>query len=139
MAAQLSTMLQVLIYSSCGAILTWVVVEKGVKAYVRRKARKKENKKEQSLSELSQLAFISGLVEIFLYCGSMLVGKPEFIVFWIGVKTALRWDRKPENEESKTAIQRGTYHTFLLGNALNIMFAYVSACLVTGQIISWAK
>ncbi len=123
-------------YSLCSAILTFLVIEKGIKWYLRRKLKATE----EYLSEIPVVVFISGFVEILLYTGSFLVGKPEFIVLWTGVKTALRWDRKNKKEKKAQIIsQRGTYHTFLLGTGLNIIFAYISACLIQGELILWLK
>jgi hypothetical protein len=122
------------------AILTWIVIEFLVKPYLRHESNSILAKDKKHLSEVPWIVFFSGFFEILLYGGSFLVGKPEFIILWIGVKTALKWERKPKNEQDLNDVdRRGMYHSFLLGTALNIIFGYSSACLVEGQFLTFFK
>jgi len=44
---------------------------------------------------------INGIIEIIIYTISILINIEIFIAFWLGVKTALRWDyeKKPKSDE----------------------------------------
>lgn len=95
-----------------------------------------------------------------MYLTAFLIAKPEFIVFWIGIKTALLWLRqvKPVYQESnllegfkitvsgsiinnvdleKTTVKQNFenklgYLRFLIGNAYNIIFSFVISCYLNG-------
>ncbi len=117
------------LYTFIGALLTFAIIEWFVKPYIRTKDESKV-----FLSEIRLIVFLSGFLEILLYAGSFVLKKPEFVILWIGVKTALRWDRKRKNEEEiSDRHRRGMYHSFLIGTSLNIIFALIAYCLVFGM------
>jgi|WetSurMetagenome_2_1015567.scaffolds.fasta_scaffold37284_1 hypothetical protein len=116
------------LYSLIGAVLTFSMVELFVKPYIRKK-----NDSNEFLSEIRLIVFFSGFLEVLLYAGSFALKKPEFIILWIGVKTALRWDRKRKKEEEiSDRHRRGMYHSFLIGTSLNIIFGLIAYSLVFG-------
>lgn len=95
---------------------------------------------------LKTMSFISGFFEIFLYAFSILLNIHVFIAFWLGVKTALRWDvekkerqnvtgRTIQGEESHEQIIKFHYLRFLLGNSLNISISYLIASFIKGEWI----
>lgn len=106
-----------------------------------------KNELEKKRSKIIQFLNISnGIIEVFLYSVSFLVGVQIFVAFWIGVKTALRWDyekRAPEHSECESQIEGKYYNMtkflylrFLIGNALNIGFSYLIATIIkNGWII----
>ena len=135
-----SRYLLLLLYSLGGAFITWLIIEYNVKPYIRKESKSDLGKEGKHLSEVPWIVFFSGYLEIILYGGSFLVGKPEFVILWIGVKTALKWDRKPKQEQVlNDTDRRGMYHSFLLGTALNIIFGFISACFVTGDFLTFWK
>src|SRR5687768_15773146 len=98
------------------------ISNKSIKRLIKVKVAPKPIKDKDYLNEFSVLAFFSGLLEIFLYASSFLIGKPEFILLWMGIKTALRWDRKRHKKIPSMDVQiRGLYYSFLIGNGLNIL------------------
>jgi hypothetical protein len=116
--------------SLVGAFLTQVIIDYLVKPYIKSKLPPKAPKDKNDLKELPRLAFFGGFLEILLYSGSFLIEKPEFILLWLGVKTALRWDRKRNEkeeyqEEYRKILYRGLYYSFLIGSAINIIFGYI--------------
>jgi hypothetical protein len=136
----LSKILFLFIYSLGGALITTFFIECLVKPYVRRESKSNLGKDNKHLSEVRWLVFFSGFLEVILYGGSFLIGKPEFIILWIGVKTALKWDRKPVRElDINDTDRRGMYHSFLLGTALNIVLGYLAACFVSGYFLTFCK
>lgn len=125
-----------IVFSLFSAFLTWMVINLWAKRYIKKELKVADN----YLNELPWLVFVSGFIEILLYSLSFLIGKPEFIVFWVGVKTALKWDRKGKKEKGlPIEVQRGTYHNFLLGTGLNIIFGYITACLVNGDFMTYLR
>ena len=85
-----------------------------------------------------------GLIESFMYLSSLLIGKAEFIAVWLAFKVIGRWesakleaDQLNNNKEltKKDRIKNcANYNIFLMGNALNIVFA------ATGwKIVIWLK
>ena len=63
---------------------------------------------------------LAGVAESTLYLTSWLIGRPEFMAFWITMKVAGGWAvwNKPETG-------RPRFQVFLVGNALQILFATV--------------
>jgi hypothetical protein len=125
------------LYALIGAILTWAIIEHLVKPYIKKASAPGSKKGSKPLQEVPWIVFFSGMLEIILYGGSFLAGKPEFIVVWIGFKIALKWDRKISNTHDafSDTERRGFYHSNLLGTALNIVFGYIAACLIKGEFI----
>lgn len=71
---------------------------------------------------------ILGIIERILYLISILIGKPEFIAAWLGIKTvyiAL---------SEKNVSGRRIYNNFLIGNGISILYAFASA-----GIIQWSS
>ena len=129
-----------LISAGLTALIIW-----GIKEYIKWYKEKKKigDDPEYRFNEFPWLAFFAGSIEVLLYSSSMLDGKPEFIFIWLGVKTALKWDRsvkkKKEVETDKERIelevtQRATYLTYLIGTGLNIILAYVSYRFVEATV-----
>ncbi|MGE0267074.1 MAG: hypothetical protein AB7S78_01280 [Candidatus Omnitrophota bacterium] len=70
---------------------------------------------------------ILGPIEIILYFVAIKVN-PEFIGFWIGLKVAVTWSQftKAVNEGSSS------HHIFLIGNGLNILWAFIGTIIAFG-------
>ena len=67
-----------------------------------------------------------GIIERVLYLTSIVVGKPEFIAIWLTLKTVyVSWNK----EESSS---RRTFNTFLIGNGLEILYAFAGASIIQG-------
>ena len=75
---------------------------------------------------------VLGVIERFLYTSSLLVGKAEFIGFWLAVKVAGQWKRWSEDQESDGVhvSGRSIYQNFLIGNGLSILFSIVGYKLI---------
>jgi hypothetical protein len=105
--------------------LTWEIIriDTGVYEYLKR---------------YSWLVSINGMIERTLYICALLAGSPNFIAFWIGVKTiagserwGLRTRTKNEiSEEIKRIPGRAIYSTFLVGNGLSLLYAFVGFSLI---------
>jgi hypothetical protein len=139
--------------SLAGAVLVWVLIDLVVKPYIKKEILNllkkghddevingdvykahKDNYDKKYLVEFGLFSFVSGFFEIFMYSISIFILKPEFIILWVGIKTALRWDReKSSGEENKFIIKvinaekRGVYYCFLIGNALTIIIGFFIA------------
>jgi MFS family permease len=94
------------------------------------------------------LSKINGIIELILYSFSILINIQLFIAFWLGVKTALKWDyeKRPGasslpirqiSEEKDYTIIKFLYLRFLLGNAINIGLSYLIAIIVKQTIIKF--
>jgi hypothetical protein len=73
-----------------------------------------------------------------MYSFSILIHIPLFIAFWIGVKTASRWDlqkKKSMDEEPSFADTKFMYLRFMIGNAVNIIGSYIISVLINNGII----
>jgi len=80
---------------------------------------------------LDVLSIINGIIEIFMFSLAILIKIPLFMAFWIGVKTALKFDfPKVTTKDSKFV-----YLRFLIGSALCIIFSYVIAVIINKEII----
>jgi len=78
-----------------------------------------------------------GSLERTLYIASLLIGKGEFIAVWLALKAVPQWQRWNEiiktesiqidsaKTEQKQIEGRAVYNIFLIGNALNVLFAAV--------------
>jgi hypothetical protein len=85
---------------------------------------------------------VLGCIEVFLYVSAIKVGKPEFIAFWIGIKTAMGWSHWQQLEfkhvnpdGTKIPIPgRQSFNIFLTGTGLTISFS-----LVGSQLITWLQ
>ena len=79
---------------------------------------------------------ILGFIENPLYVVALVVDKPEFIAFWIVLKTAGGWSawsgeaafkaRETERPVEERNRARRRFHAFLYGNALSIVAALAS-------------
>ena len=67
-----------------------------------------------------------GIVERCLYLTSILVGRPEFIVAWLGIKTVV-WslsDKDVLSSSNKYRSFKRKYNNFLVGNGISILYAF---------------
>ncbi len=71
---------------------------------------------------------IVGLIESILYTSSFLVGRPEFIAVWLGLKVAGHWDLWQEGQAGRARFNRA-----LVGNGMAIMISGVTY----GAIVSF--
>ncbi len=62
-----------------------------------------------------------GYVERTLYTLSWHVGAPQFIVVWLGLKTAVQWHRWQQAGGQLPG--RHVYNVFLVGSALSLLYA----------------
>ncbi|HHT9132126.1 MAG TPA: hypothetical protein ACFYED_06540 [Candidatus Tripitaka californicus] len=93
-----------------------------------------EKDKDSELRPESHLPRILGCVERALYTASFQLDKSEFIGVWLALKVAGQWKRWGEDMEygGRKIIGRTFYNIFLIGNALSIAYAIVSA-----KVIGW--
>ena len=70
-----------------------------------------------------KFVFLLGFLEILAYIIALFFKQPAFIAIWLGLKMAERWsdraDRKP-----------GIINTFLIGNLLTVISAFIGWLLV---------
>lgn len=72
-----------------------------------------------------------GMVEVFLYVNALLLQHPQFIAFWVGIKTVVKWRHwdadipayDTAGEQIGWILGRNAYNLFLLGNALVVAYA----------------
>lgn len=132
----LCKILLLLVLSLIGSIIVFAIVRYLIKPYIKNQLDLLKGDKKRYLDELPFLAFVSGFLEIFLYSWCFILAKPEFVVLWIGVKTALRWDRDRNLDKDTRDIEyRGLYYSFLIGSAINIILAYVVASIVSVKFL----
>lgn len=104
----------------------------------------------KGFKDLKVYELVNGMIEVFMYTSSILLHAPEFIILWIGVKTALRWFNKitinrpiswdtdqRSTDKAQNFDNKKTYLKFLIGNSLNVICSYFVACLITQSIISF--
>ena len=72
---------------------------------------------------------VFGYVEIPMYTASYLLGKPEFIAVWLGVKILARWSL-PRTEEDKITDSRHRYYPVLVGNLLGVVYGVAGALVI---------
>jgi hypothetical protein len=76
-------------------------------------------------------SLVLGITECTLYLSALLSGHGQFIAVWLGVKTVIRWRHwegdvavpNPAGNTPTWVLGRMPYNLFLLGNALNILYA----------------
>lgn len=68
---------------------------------------------------------ILGSVELLAYPIAILIGRPEAIVLWLGIKTAGTWKEWQEGWRG-----RNRFNLFLIGNAAVIFLALVCALVI---------
>ena len=78
---------------------------------------------------------IVGIIERCLYLTSILAGKPEFIVAWLGIKTVYLSlsDKDVLSSSNKYLSFKRKYNNFLVGNGISILYAFAGF-----GIIQWA-
>lgn len=119
----------------------------------------RENNNLTKGNDTRKLEHLNGLIEQTMYVSAFLISKPEFIVFWTGIKTALLWFRqvkpiyhkqglfdtfvlttgsiKTNVDLEATALRQNFenkvgYLRFLIGNALNIVASFVISYYLDG-------
>lgn len=101
-----------------------------------------EKKREKFIRELSAY---NGMIEILMFSCAILLNIQLFIAFWLGVKTALKWDYEKKSVPRESKIVETTdyfttkffYLRFLIGNALNIAMGYIIATLANRGLITF--
>jgi hypothetical protein len=81
-------------------------------------------KREASPTDLWPPAIL-GIVEGLLYVIALVMVKPEFIGFWVAIKTAggwVAWSGSSEDAEGENRARR-RFYAFLIGNAVMLMGA----------------
>jgi len=69
-----------------------------------------------------------GILELLLYILAIKSAQYSLIIFWIGTKIAVTW--KSFSKESQGGMS--SHHIFLIGNVLNILWAFLGAILCFG-------
>jgi len=93
------------------------------------KIRKKLTPKNQ---HKNNLVFYLGFLELLSYSVSFIIFKPEFIVFWLGIKSLNRWEVKRANADNNW--ENNDINIFLLGNLLSIIFSFIIGKIFTGLL-----
>lgn len=102
-----------------GGILVWRILEKQYEHI----------KKEKKLNDEEDIAYktyprVVGFIERLMYTTSFLLGRFEFVAVWLGFKVASRWEAaKLEKGDKKEINKYADYQTFLIGNALSLIYA----------------
>ncbi len=96
----------------------------------------KGKSREKSIGCLGQWEVsMVGIIERCLYLTSILVGKPEFIIAWLGIKTVV-WSLSDKDVLSSSYKYRSfkrKYNNFLAGNGISILYAFAGF-----GIIQWS-
>ncbi len=74
------------------------------------------------------LPLITGIIDRSIYLFSLLSGKPEFIVVWLGLKTvaiAPNWKKETDGIPA-----RAVFNIFIIGNGLCVLFSFAGASFV---------
>jgi hypothetical protein len=71
-------------------------------------------------------ATVVGLGESFVYPIAIVMGKPDFLGFWVALKLAAQW-KYWDDDKTKPIEGRTRFYVFLLGNLLSIISAVVTA------------
>jgi hypothetical protein len=116
--------------SFIGSGFIWLIIEVLIWRWINLKSNDK-----LCLKEMTLLAYFNGVIEISMFSFSLIIGAPQLIFLWIGVKTALRWDRKKKTNNFDNYMQRGSYFSFLIGSALSIVFSYFIASFICQELI----
>ena len=121
--------IEIIGFSFFGSGIIWLLIE-GLVWW--RISVKSTGRKRFRFKEMTALALFYGGIEISMFSFAFMRDAPEFIFLWIGVKTALRWDRKRKEKEDipDKHEQRGTYYSFLIGSALSIIISYCIASYI---------
>lgn len=64
-----------------------------------------------------------GIVERLLYPLALFFNYPQFILFWLSLKTAIKWPKWKNDEER-------SYNLFLFGNATNVLSSAIAVLIV---------
>ncbi len=72
---------------------------------------------------------VFGYIERPMYTASYLLGKPEFIGIWLGVKMLARWSL-PQTAEDKITDSRHRYYPVLIGNSLSVAYGVAGALVI---------
>lgn len=80
----------------------------------------KENVKKDVEKYFVSLGIIYGCIEIIMFSSALLIKANMFIMLWIGVKTALKWDRTDSDDRNRRCL----YLSFLIGSALSVITSY---------------
>lgn len=86
------------------------------------KIKRQKNRKKLPAREPWHPHFL-GLMNMFMYLTSFIYGKPEFIIGWLAIGTVQQisyW-----RNDNKTLL-----NIFLIGNAMNIIFSFVSFMII---------
>ena len=77
----------------------------------------------------SFLPAILGAFEQLLYISVIVLGFPNFILIWLGVKTAGIWKVWADEND------RLSYNTFVIGNALSLIFAFYWSIVIRPELL----
>lgn len=95
------------------------------------------NAKESTVRPGYELSMLSGIIERSVYITSLLLGFPQFVAIWLGLKSAGVWNHwhSPKDlVESNKKAGRSGYMIFLNGTALSLAFSVIG-----WKTIFWAK
>lgn len=68
---------------------------------------------------------VTGAIDRALFVIALLMGKPDFIALWLGLKTVSQYKRWSEDETG-----RATFNIFLAGNGLSLLYVVATYGLV---------
>lgn len=71
---------------------------------------------------------MAGMVDRIIYTSSLLFSAKEFIAVWLAFKIAVQWKRWEDKNDLGKA--RASFHIFLIGTGLSLMYGVVGGLLV---------
>lgn len=103
----------------CGGLTTWLVMD----VLIWGKLHRINNKR---FFEHREITIILGFLERLFYTSAVILLKPEWIPFWLTLKTATTWGRWGD--------KRPEFNSFLIGNLLTIGFGVAGAWIAMRRI-----
>jgi len=70
-----------------------------------------------------------GYFEILAYSLSVVLGCPQFIAVWIGVRTLERWRADVKNKDNNEGVPAGSINIFLIGTLLTIIMGVLGGLI----------
>ncbi len=71
---------------------------------------------------------MAGMVDRIIFTSSLLFHAKEFIAIWLAFKIAVQWKRWDDKKDLGKA--RASFHIFLIGTGLSLMYGVVGGLLV---------
>jgi len=108
----------VLVCEGFGTAVVWFLIDKVFWRWMLKNPKKRKwNRTNWPLS------LPLGIVERFLYMVAFIYGIYAWVLVWLTLKTAIKYQRWEKGDK------RGAYNAFLIGSGLNILFGVIGALI----------